>query len=95
MHGQVPYPILERLPDGVSESDVVEFLANSTGISNTLGSVLTLQQLGLHVWPLTPTGKVMKRELEAATLRYLGKSDVLSGYAVSPDCLRNCLPSSS
>jgi len=83
MHGQVPYPILERLPDGVRESDVVEFLTNSTGISNTLGSVLTLEQLGMKTWPLTASGKVMKRELEVAALKYLGESGALSGYAVS------------
>jgi hypothetical protein len=77
------YPILGRLPDGVCESEVVEFLTNLTAITNTLGSVLTLGQLlGMKTWPLTPTRKVMKRELEAAALKHLGEGGALSGYAV-------------
>ena len=81
MNGEVPYPIVERLPEGVSEGEMREFFVNTVGANFGLGAVLTLGQLGMEGWPLTTTGKVLKWELECAALKYL-QQNTLFGYAI-------------
>lgn len=84
MNGEVPYPIVERLPEGVSEGDMKEYFINAVGSSYCLGTILTLEQLGMRDWPMTTTGKVLKRELECAALEYVRKNPQLqlAAYAV-------------
>ncbi|KAK3297264.1 uncharacterized protein B0H64DRAFT_440737 [Chaetomium fimeti] len=73
MNGEVPYPIVDRLPEGTSQGDMREYFSNAVGSSYCLGTVLTLEQLGMKSWPLTVTGKVLKRELEYAATEYMRK----------------------
>ncbi|KAK4096245.1 acetyl-CoA synthetase-like protein [Parathielavia hyrcaniae] len=82
MNGDVPYPIVERFPERVGESDMKEYFVNAVGSSYCLGTILTLEQLGMESWPMTATGKVMKRELERAALEYMTRNPPqLAAYA--------------
>lgn len=85
MNGEVPYPIVERLPDGVSPGDMREHFVNVTGSSYSLGAILTLEQLGMESWPLTASGKVFKRELECAAVECMRKHPQLglASYAIA------------
>ena len=85
MHGEVPYPILERLPEGVRPGDMNEYFINTVGSSFSLGTILTLAQLGMESWPLTASGKLLKRELECAAVEYIRKhpQSGLGSYAIA------------
>ena len=84
MHGEVPYPIVERLPEGVRPGDMNEYFINAVGSSFSLGTILTLGQLGMESWPLTASGKLLKRELECAAVEYIRKHrhSGLGSYAI-------------
>ena len=85
MNGDVPYPIVARLPEGVSPGDMREHFINAVGSSYSLGTILTLEQLGMKSWPLTATGKVFKRELERAAVECMRKDPRLglASYAIA------------
>ncbi|KAH6850540.1 hypothetical protein B0I37DRAFT_116352 [Chaetomium sp. MPI-CAGE-AT-0009] len=84
MYGEVPYPIVERLPEGVTEGDMKEYFTNAVGSSFSLGTILTLEQLGMKSWPMTASGKLFTRELECAALEYMRNHAQLglSPYAI-------------
>jgi 4-coumarate--CoA ligase len=85
MNGEVPYPIVERLPGGVSPGDMREYFIKTVGSSYSLGAILTLEQLGMKSWPLTASGKVLKRELVSAALECMRKHPQLglASYAIA------------
>jgi hypothetical protein len=87
IHGEVPYPVIERLPEGVSRGDMREYFTNAIGSSYSIGTILTLEQLGMESWPMTATGKVSKRELESAAVAYMRNHPQvgLDSYAIASD----------
>ena len=81
MHQDIPFVVLRQLPTGVTEADIREHCINELNASYSLGGVLSLEQLGMEFWPLTPIGKIEKRELKRAALNYVG-TQVLAAYPV-------------
>lgn len=60
--GQVPYAVVESL-EGKSKADIERYILESFGPDYKLGGVSALSELGLEQFPLTTTGKILKREL--------------------------------
>lgn len=81
MHGEVPYAVLERFPEGVTESDVREIVVNEIGSTYSLGGALSLEQLGMEGWPMTATGKISKLDLQRAAFQWV-MGQGFSGYAI-------------
>lgn len=78
---EVPCAILERLPEGVAESDIAEHCVNTVGATHGLAGVLSLEQLGMEDWPRTAeTGKVSKKALQRLALQWLEKQE-FTAYA--------------
>ncbi|KAH6615940.1 hypothetical protein B0J18DRAFT_292724 [Chaetomium sp. MPI-SDFR-AT-0129] len=84
IHGMVPYPIIDRFPDGVTEGDMKEHFTHKIGANYNMGAILTLKQLGLDAWPITGSGKVSKKELATIALDYMRANPdaSFSSYAV-------------
>ncbi|CCC12916.1 unnamed protein product [Sordaria macrospora k-hell] len=81
MHGEMPYVILDRLPENVTAIDVNEMFLQMVGSGFSLGEVVTLEELGLDGWPLTITGKVRRHQLQKIAVAYFKTKDT-SGYAL-------------
>lgn len=81
MHGEMPYVILDRLPENVTAADINETFLEMVGSGFSLGEVITLEELGMKAWPLTITGKVQRHQLQKAAVAYLRTKDT-SGYAL-------------
>lgn len=84
MHGEMPYVILNRLPENITAADINETFLQMVGSGFSLGEVITLQELGMKAWPLTITDKVQRHQLQKAAVAYLKTKDT-SGYALE-DC---------
>lgn len=70
--GEVPVAVLEsRVGTRIDKKGVQSAAAASLGEHYTLEHVFELEDLGLHKWPLNPTGKVMKVALKANILSRL------------------------
>lgn len=80
----VPYPIIDRFPDGVTENRMKEHFTHKIGANYNMGVILTLEQLSLDAWPTTGSGKISKKELATIALDYLraNPSASFSSYAV-------------
>lgn len=81
MHGEMPYVILDRLPENVTATDINEMFLQMVGSGFSLGEVFTLEELGMKTWPLTITGKVQRYQLQKIAVAYLKTKDT-SGYAM-------------
>ncbi|KAH6631105.1 hypothetical protein B0J18DRAFT_476377 [Chaetomium sp. MPI-SDFR-AT-0129] len=82
MLDDAPCAILERLPEGVTESDIAEHCINTIGATHGLAGVLSLEQLGMKDWPRTAeTGKVSKKALQRLALQRLEKQE-FTAYAL-------------
>jgi hypothetical protein len=82
MLDDVPCAILERLPEGVAESDIAEHCVNTIGSTHGLAGILSLEQLGMEDWPRTAeTGKVSKKALQRLALQWLEKQE-FTAYAL-------------
>ncbi|KAK4144335.1 uncharacterized protein C8A04DRAFT_11576 [Dichotomopilus funicola] len=82
MLDDAPCAILERLPEGVTESDIAEHCINTVGATHGLAGVLSLEQLGMKDWPRTAeTGKVSKKALQRLALQRLEKHE-FTAYAL-------------
>ncbi|KAL0468348.1 hypothetical protein QR685DRAFT_530720 [Neurospora intermedia] len=83
MHGEMPYVILDRLPENGTATDVSEMFSQMMpgGSGFSLGEVITLKELGLDTWPITVTGKMQRHQLRKIAVAYLKTKDI-SGYAL-------------
>ncbi|KAJ4402988.1 hypothetical protein N0V85_005204 [Neurospora sp. IMI 360204] len=81
MHGEMPYVILDRLPENVTATDINEMFLQIVGSGFSLGEVITLEELGMKTWPITITGKVQRHQLQKIAVAYLKTKDT-SGYAM-------------
>ncbi|ESA41886.1 hypothetical protein NCU12026 [Neurospora crassa OR74A] len=83
MHGEMPYVILDRLPENGTATDVNEMFSQMMpgGSGFSLGEVITLKELGLDTWPITVTGKIQRHQLRKIAVAYLKTKDI-SGYAL-------------
>lgn len=77
----VPHPTLGHEPIAVVKSlgcksgdEAKQHVVEVFGRDFTLGSVVTLQDLGLETFPLNATGKVMKTALQKNVVQYLDVS---------------------
>ncbi|KAK3496295.1 hypothetical protein B0T13DRAFT_400445 [Neurospora crassa] len=84
MHGEMPYVILDRLPENGTATDVSEMFSQMMpgGSGFSLGEVITLKELGLDTWPITVTGKMQRHQLRKIAVAYLKTKDI-SGYALT------------
>lgn len=83
MHGEMPYVILDRLPENGTATDVSEMFSQMMpgGSGFSLGEVITLKELGLDTWPITVTGKMQRHQMREIAVAYLKTKDI-SGYAL-------------
>ncbi|KAK4121884.1 acetyl-CoA synthetase-like protein [Parathielavia appendiculata] len=82
MLNDVPFAILERLPEGVTEADIAEHCVNAMGTIYGLAGISSLEQLGMEGWPRTAeTGKVSKKALQRVALQWLEKQE-FTAYAL-------------
>lgn len=68
--GQEPFAVVRDL-DGHSKEEVMQHVLDVFGEASPLRGVATLSDLGLTDFPITTTGKILKRSLEPAVLQYL------------------------
>ncbi|KAF7560834.1 hypothetical protein G7046_g3320 [Stylonectria norvegica] len=67
--GQVPVAIVASLPKGMTKTDVIQ-LSGALGPRYALDAVHTLEELGLHSFPITAIGKVKKEKLRQAVAKF-------------------------
>ena len=67
--GQEPFAIFAEYKDKSAE-EIKQYVIDLFGKDYQLAGAASLQQLGLDTFPLNPTGKVQKIDLEAAYKRY-------------------------
>lgn len=58
-----------------TKDEVEEEIIKIFGPDSALGGVATLKELGLSEFPLNPTGKIMKRDLEKPVADFLHVSE--------------------
>ncbi|KAH8807228.1 putative amp dependent CoA ligase [Xylogone sp. PMI_703] len=68
--GTEPFVTLRSL-NGKTEAQIKDHVRAVFGRDYTLGGLVTLKQLGLAEFPLNPTHKIIKSEVQAAVLKYL------------------------
>ncbi|KAL8747708.1 MAG: hypothetical protein Q9190_000449 [Brigantiaea leucoxantha] len=69
-----PYAVLSGY-GGKSEDEIKRHVRTIFGRDHALGGVASLQQLGLDGFPVNPTHKIVKSEVQAAVLKYLGRGE--------------------
>ena len=69
--GDEPFAVLGSL-NGKTEAQVKSHVRAVFGKDYALRGLATLNQLGLVEFPLNPTRKIMKSEVQKAVINYLG-----------------------
>ena len=59
--------------NGKNEYEIKRHVRNVLGRDYALGGVTSLKQLGLHEFPVNPTHKVIKSEVQTAVMRDLNR----------------------
>lgn len=70
--GDEPFAVLSNY-NGNTEDEIKEHVRSVFGQDYALGGMTSLKQLGLQEFPINPTHKVIKSEVQTAALRHLNR----------------------
>ena len=71
--GHEPFAVLSKY-NGKTEDEIKNHVRALLGRDYALGGLSLLAQLGLHAFPVNPTHKIIKFEVQKAVMKHLNRA---------------------